>query len=93
MHKCIVAYCSKSITCSVYWLQTNRSYSLRGTPIKASSPAPPDKLMTATAEGPKSRVCDKERGIRFLVMAVGLAFICILVVTCIRMWSPQNKVE
>ncbi len=63
-----------------------------GTPNKASSPVPPGKV-TTTVQGPKSRVCDKKKVIRFLVIAVGLAFVSVLVVTSVMMWMPQVKVE
>ncbi len=85
-------YRSKFVKRYVYGIQINAPCASTGTQTAASSPEPPNKL-TATAQGPKSRVCDKKHGIRFLVIAVGLAFICILIVTSIRMWASPDKVE
>ncbi len=61
------------------------------TPVRTTSPAPPDRP-TAATQGLRSRVCDKKHGIRLLVIAVGLVFIGILVGASHKMWSPQNEV-
>ncbi len=77
---------------NIYLVQISTQHTSTGTPIERLPQTRPDKL-TATAQEPKSRVSEKKYGVPALVIVVGLAFVCILVLTSVRMWSPQNKVN
>ncbi len=62
------------------------------TSVQPRSRAPPDRL-AATTQHPQSPLCCGRHGVWIVVIVVGLAFLCILVMASYIMWMPKYKVK